>query len=51
MILNKVESYYIKEQFAMQLINNIAGIFKKEAIDCVVFPYEVISLGPNYGLI
>jgi phosphatidylinositol kinase/protein kinase (PI-3 family) len=40
-----------KEQFAMQLINNIANIFEKEKIDCVVFPYEVISLGPNYGLI
>lgn len=39
------------EQFAMQLINNIANIFHKEKIDCVVFPYEVISLGPNYGLI
>lgn len=35
----------------MQLINNIANIFKKEKIGCVVFPYEVISLGPNYGLI
>ena len=39
------------EQFAMQLINNIDNIFKKEKIACVVFPYEVISLGPNYGLI
>ena len=39
------------EQFAMQLINNFANIFKKEKIDCVVFPYEVISLGPNYGIL
>ncbi len=35
----------------MQLINNFDNIFKKEKIECVVFPYEVISLGPNYGLI
>lgn len=51
MTSNKVLILNILEQFAMQLINNIAGIFRKEGIDCVVFPYEVISLGPNYGLI
>ena len=35
----------------MQLINRFQYIFKKEKIDCVVFPYEVISLGPDCGLI
>jgi len=35
----------------MQLVNQFQEIFKKEKIDCVVFPYEVISLGPNYGVI
>ena len=35
----------------MQLINRFQHIFKKEKIDCVVFPYEVISLGPDCGLI
>lgn len=40
-----------QEQFAMQLINRFQYIFKKEKLDCVVFPYEVISLGPDYGII
>lgn len=35
----------------MQLINRFQFIFKKENLECTVFPYEVISLGPNYGLI
>ena len=35
----------------MQLINRFQYIFHKEKLDCVVFPYEVISLGPNYGII
>lgn len=40
-----------QEQFAMQLIGKFQYIFDKEKVDCVVKPYEVISLGPNYGLI
>jgi phosphatidylinositol 4-kinase len=39
------------EQFAMQLINRFQYIFNKEKLDCVVFPYEVISLGPDCGII
>lgn len=35
----------------MQLINRFQYIFKKEKLDCVVFPYEVISLGPDCGAI
>ena len=35
----------------MQLINRFQYIFHKEQLDCVVFPYEVISLGPDCGLI
>lgn len=35
----------------MQLINRFQYIFKKEKLDCVVFPYEVISLGPDCGII
>ena len=39
------------EQFAMQLINRFQYAFTKEKVDCVVFPYEVISLGPDSGVI
>lgn len=35
----------------MQLINRFQYIFKKEKLECVVFPYEVISLGPDCGII
>lgn len=35
----------------MQLIGKFQYIFKKEKVDCTVKPYEVLSLGPNYGLI
>ena len=35
----------------MQLISRFQFAFKKEKIDCVVFPYEVISLGPDSGII
>lgn len=40
-----------QEQFAMQLINRFQYIFRREKLDCVVFPYEVISLGPDNGII
>jgi phosphatidylinositol kinase/protein kinase (PI-3 family) len=40
-----------QEQFAMQLIGKFQYIFQKENVDCILKPYEVISLGPNYGLI
>ena len=39
-----------QEQFAMQLINRFQYIFRREKLDCVVFPYEVISLGPSRWL-
>lgn len=35
----------------MQLINRFQYIFKTEKLDCVVFPYEVLSLGPDCGII
>jgi phosphatidylinositol 4-kinase len=35
----------------MQLINRFQYAFNREKIDCVVFPYEVISLGPDCGII
>jgi hypothetical protein len=42
---------YYSEQFAMQLINRFQQAFQKEKVDCVVFPYEVISLAPDSGII
>ena len=35
----------------MQLINRFQYAFTKGKVECMVFPYEVISLGPDSGLI
>lgn len=40
-----------QEQFAMQLISTFAQIFKSERLKLLVRPYEVISLGPSYGVL
>ena len=42
---------FLQEQFASQLINEFAQIFKIEKVDCFLYPYEVISTGPNAGII
>ena len=40
-----------QEQFASQLINEFAQIFKIENVDCYLYPYEIISTGNNAGII
>ena len=40
-----------QEQFASQLINEFAQIFKIEEVDCYLYPYEIISTGNNCGLV
>ena len=40
-----------QEQFASQLINEFAQIFKIEGVDCYLYPYEIISTGNNAGII
>ncbi|CAK65842.1 unnamed protein product (macronuclear) [Paramecium tetraurelia] len=40
-----------QEQFAMQLISTFDQIFKIEQLKLQLTTYEVISLGPGYGLI
>ena len=40
-----------QEQFASQLINTFAQIFKIEKVDCYLYPYEIISTGNNSGII
>ncbi|CAD8067851.1 unnamed protein product [Paramecium sonneborni] len=40
-----------QEQFAMQLISTFDQIFKIEQLKLQITTYEVISLGPGYGLI
>jgi len=40
-----------QEQFASQLINEFAQIFKIEQVDCYLYPYEIISTGNNAGII
>ena len=40
-----------QEQFASQLINEFAQIFKIEEVDCYLYPYEIISTGNNAGII
>jgi len=35
----------------MQLINQFDSIFKREGIDLFLRPYEVISLGPDSGIL
>ena len=40
-----------QEQFASQLINEFAQIFKIEEVDVYLYPYEIISTGNNAGII
>lgn len=40
-----------QEQFASQLINTFAQIFKVEKVNCFLYPYEIISTGNNCGII
>jgi phosphatidylinositol kinase/protein kinase (PI-3 family) len=39
-----------QEQFALQLIMQFNYIFKLEAIPLILTPYEVISMGPDCGV-
>ena len=39
-----------QEQFAMQLISQCHQIFKETKLDIWLKPYEIISTGPNCGL-
>ena len=40
-----------QEQFASQLINEFAQIFKIEKVKCYLYPYEIIATGNNAGII
>jgi len=40
-----------QEQFAMQLISQFNQIFKAAKLDIWLMPYEIISTGPNCGLV
>lgn len=40
-----------QEQFAAQLINQFNQIFKDEKVKLKLRPYEILSLGPDSGLI
>ena len=42
---------FLQEQFASQLINVFAQIFKIEKVDIFLYPYEVLSLNHNAGII
>ena len=50
-ILIKTGVDFRQEQFASQLINEFAQIFKIEDVDCYLYPYEIISTGYNCGII
>jgi len=39
------------EQFAMQLIETIDLIFKKRKLNLKLSPYEILSTGPNCGIV
>ena len=39
------------EQFAMQLIETIDLIFKKRKLKLKLTPYEILSTGPNVGIV
>jgi phosphatidylinositol kinase/protein kinase (PI-3 family) len=40
-----------QEQFAMQLIYQFCQIFESENLNLLLRPYEVVSLGPDSGII
>jgi phosphatidylinositol kinase/protein kinase (PI-3 family) len=40
-----------QEQFALQLIYEFYYIFKLEKLPLLLTPYEVLSMGPDYGII
>ncbi len=40
-----------QEQFAMQLISQFDYIFKLEGLPLLLTPYEVVSMGPDCGII
>ncbi len=40
-----------QEQFALQLIYQFDQIFKEEGVDLKLRTYEVLSLGPDFGII
>ena len=40
-----------QEQFASQLINEFAQIFKIEKVKCYLYPYEIIATGNHAGII
>ena len=50
-VLIKTGEDFRQEQFASQLINEFAQIFKIEEVDCFLYPYEIISTGNNCGII
>ena len=40
-----------QEQFALQLITEFHYIFKLEKLPLILTPYEVLSMGPDYGIL
>ena len=40
-----------QEQFALQLIYEFHYIFKIEKLPLNLTPYEVLSMGPDYGIL
>ena len=40
-----------QEQFALQLISEFNFIFKLEKLPLLLTPYEVLSMGPDYGVL
>ena len=40
-----------QEQFALQLITEFDYIFKLEKLPLNMTPYEVLSMGPDYGIL
>lgn len=40
-----------QEQFALQLIYQFDYIFKLEGLPLILTPYEVVSMGPDCGII
>lgn len=39
-----------QEQFALQLISQFNNIFKLQSVPLLLTPYEVLSLGPDCGV-
>ena len=40
-----------QEQFALQLIQQFDYIFKMEKLGLLLTTYEVVSMGPDFGII